>query len=304
VEIAVLLCSYNGEPFIWQQLESIGTQNSVSCKIYVSDDNSTDGTLALIQDWGESENTVPVSIRSGPGQGYSANFLSLLQASDVEGDYFAFADQDDLWDQFKLATAVKALENVPSYKPALYCSRTRSINESGQVIGISPLFGRPAAFKNALIQNIAGGNTMVLNKAAKNLMTTAGQINVVSHDWWCYLLVTGANGAVIYDTEPAVSYRQHNANLIGSNDGFRQRSKRYLGLLRGRNQKWNERNFDALCTAKDLLKDDNKNLLKDFEELRNGTLLVRLSALARGGFYAQTLSGNIGLLVATLLKKI
>ena len=84
----------------------------------------------------------------------------------IDGDYFAFCDQDDLWDEDKLAEALDWLEKQPADTPALYCTRTRTVDERGSEIGLSPLFRRRPSFRNAIVQSIAGANTMVMNKAA------------------------------------------------------------------------------------------------------------------------------------------
>ena len=87
--------------------------------------------------------------------------------------------------------------------------------------GLSPLFTRPPAFQNALVQSLGGGNTMVFNRAAKKILQEAAAIDVVLHDWWVYQLVSAAGGMVHYDPRPMLKYRQHSDNLIGSNLGWR-----------------------------------------------------------------------------------
>ncbi len=303
-EIAVLLCTFNGGRFLADQLASITLPAGFSGHIYVSDDGSSDNTLGLLSDYAGHHSGLPLTLRSGPAKGPCANFLSLLCAADVQGDYFALCDQDDQWDSDKLSRAVTALRRVNTNVPALYCSRTRSLSSSGEVQGLSPLFSRPPAFANALVQNIAGGNTMVLNAGARQLLMQAGPVDVVMHDWWAYLLVSGAGGNIIYDPRPSLGYRQHDTNVVGANRGLRARYRRYLKFLDGRHREWNARNLEALRRSEHLLTPHNRELLKQFEQVHGGSLLQRIAARQKGGFYAQTMSGNIGLLAATLLKKI
>lgn len=301
-KVAVLLCTYNGGRFLKVQLDSIAAQDVGCCAIYVSDDGSSDSTLDVLSQLQVSGGHL--SLRSGPGEGHAANFLSLVCADDIIGDYFAYCDQDDLWDRDKLSRALQALQRIDLEVPALYCSRTRSITEDGQLTGQSPLFARPPAFPNSLLQNIGGGNTMVMNAAARALLQRAGKVDVVSHDWWTYLLVSGAGGEVIYDARPSLSYRQHESNAIGANTGFFNRFRRYGGFFSGRNRVWNERNIKALQSCRNLLTEDNQRVLAEFENARKGSIVSRFKALRRSGVYAQTTSGNIGLIAATLLKKI
>ena len=118
----------------------------------------------------------------------------------------------------------------------LYCGRTRTVDEDGRVVGFSPQFSRPPCFANALVHNIAGGNTMVMNDSARQLILEAGVVDVVAHDWWTYLMVSGAGGRVIYDDEPTVDYRQHDDNQVGANMGISARLGRYLRVMGGGNR--------------------------------------------------------------------
>ena len=74
-----------------------------------------------------------------------------------------------------LQRALTWLATVPADVPALYCGRTELVSDDGRSYGFSPLFTRPIAFRNAIIQSLGGGNTMVFNKAAKRLLETDGQ---------------------------------------------------------------------------------------------------------------------------------
>jgi glycosyltransferase involved in cell wall biosynthesis len=298
---AVLLCSLNGDRYLDQQLESIACQQGPRVRVYVSDDGSNDQTLSLLDRfrtrWGEER----LSICQGPHRGYAANFFSLIY-SPIEADYFSYADQDDVWDPDKLSRAITALSALPGELPAIYCSRTRLIDKEGKPLGLSPLFEKPPAFANALVQNIAGGNTMVLNRKARDLICAAGPVNAVSHDWWAYMLVTGCGGMVIFDPHPSIGYRQHQANVIGSNMSWANRLARFSLDLRGRKREWNSRNITALQQSRNLLTAENLRILDNFCEARNAGLFPRFLGMRRSGVYAQTGLGNTGLYVATLLN--
>jgi hypothetical protein len=103
-------------------------------------------------------------------------------------DYYAFIDQDVVWRPDKLRRALNWLTFVPDGTPGLYCGRTELMSADGQPYGLSPLFTRPSAFENALLQSLGGGNTMVFNAAAKKLLERVGRLDVVLHDWWLYQL--------------------------------------------------------------------------------------------------------------------
>ncbi len=306
--VAVLLCTYNGGPFLAEQLDSIFRQTvraqGVQLELHVADDGSTDGTLQLLESRVAGATGPPVSRRDGPRRGHAANFLTLACAADIQADFFAYCDQDDIWDVDKLERALARLSDFPPHEPALYCARTRSITQSGEVCGTSPLFTRKPSFQNALLQNIGGGNTMVMNRAARELLLTAGVVDVVSHDWWTYLLVAGAGGGIVYDRQPCLSYRQHGNNAVGDNSGAAARLSRYGSFARGRNRQWYARNLAALEKNAGLLTGDSLETMRAFSEMRDAGLAGRLRSLRKSGLYAQTFTGQLGLYIATLLKKI
>lgn len=303
-QVAVLLCTFQGGRFLAEQLDSIGAQKHKNFTLWASDDGSTDDTLQILEHYQNLWGKERVSIRSGPREGFAANFLSLACDTDIQGDLFAFVDQDDIWEPDKLSRAIARLETVQSNKPALYCSRTRLIDERGREIGFSPLFHKPPGFANALIQNIGQGNTMVMNRAARDLMNSACERDVVYHDWWTYLLIAGAGGDVFYDPCPTVRYRRHSANLMGPNASLRTRLDRMWLLFNGEFRNWNSTNINALQKTRRVLTPDNKRILDEFRAARDRWLLPRLLGLRKSGIYHQKLIGNFGLFVASVLKKI
>jgi glycosyltransferase involved in cell wall biosynthesis len=302
--VAILLCTRNGAPFLGAQLESYADQWHKNWFLVVSDDASRDATREMIERFA-AEHPQRVAVRQGPQQGVTANFLSLATDPTIEADYFAFSDQDDVWHADKLTRALAFLAAVPGNTPALYCGRTELMTEDGHIYGLSPLFRRPPSFRNALVQSLGGGNTMVFNHAAKKLIEAAGAQQVVLHDWWLYQLVSAAGGSVFYDPQPMLKYRQHADNLIGSNQGGLARLLRIRLMLEGRFRDWNETNITALRRVPNhLITPANRQILDLFATARNAGLPKRLAHLRRSGIYRQTLLGNLGLIAATVLNRI
>lgn len=303
--VAVLMCTYNGQEYLAEQLQSLESQGHRNWLMAVSDDGSSDDTMAILKDYQERWGGNKLLLLNGPRQGYAKNFMSLTCANVFEADFFAWADQDDIWCNNKLASALEWLESVPADVPALYCSRTELVSEDGSSLGYSPLFDRSPSFANALVQNIGGGNTMVFNRAARELLRQAAvHCDVVSHDWMAYLLVTGAGGNVYYDSNPLVLYRQHDSNCLGSNNTMADRLVRMRYVIAGRFKGWNEKNITALDTLKSHLNGHSRQTLEHFKTARVQPLVRRLIELKRCGIYRQTLFGNFGLIVAALLKRV
>lgn len=244
-KVAILMGTYQGERYILEQLESFKAQSYKNWQIYVSDDGSTDETLSKIERF-STENKINISIVSGPKTGFVSNFLSLLSKVDLDDGYYSFSDQDDIWHNDKIERAVNWLASQPSSKPALYCSRTHIVNENGGDLGFSYPFTVEPSFTNSLIQNIGGGNTMVFNQAARDVIVKAGIVDVITHDWWIYILITGVGGVVHYDAEPSLDYRQHVGNAIGFDSVSKRRLSKLSKLLSGESRGWHAANIAAL----------------------------------------------------------
>lgn len=199
--IAIALASYNGAAHLDAQLQSIAGQDHDNWSLWVSDDGSSDATCAIVTSFAAAHPERQVTLLQGPGAGSTRNFMALIDRV-VEGlgqvpDRLAFCDQDDIWLPGKLTRALGMLPDDGS-TPALYGARTRLVDDDLTPRGLSPLFCRPPGFANALVQSLAGGNTMLLNAAATALLRQAGtQLRVVTHDWWAYQLVSGAGGQVV-----------------------------------------------------------------------------------------------------------
>ncbi len=297
--------TFQGERFLAQQLDSIKAQTYFRWALWASDDCSTDGTVGILESYRARWGTDRLSIKSGPARGFRANFLSLACDPAIQADYFAFADQDDLWDPDKLAIAIGWLESIPNEVPALYCARTRLIDEDNKPIGFSPLFPKPFSFGNAFVQSGAGGNTMVFNAAARELLVEAGaDVIVQTHDWWVYILVTGCGGKVFYDATPKVGYRQHGKNLVGSNASWFGRFRRFLRILIGQFRTMNDRNIMALQRMRHRLSPQSRYVLDEFSRARDDWLIPRVLGIKRSGVYCQTPLSNLALIAATVLKKL
>lgn len=300
----VLLASYNGAEFIEQQLDSIAAQRGTAIDILVSDDGSTDATLSLIERFKQNWSAGTVSIISGPRDGFAANFRHLILSAGGHYDDYAFCDQDDVWHPDKTERAIRWLAATGTV-PAIYCCRTRLIDAGGVPIGHSPLFARPPSFRNAIVQSLAGGNTMVLNTRAFELLAeSARRTSFLMHDWWAYMLVTGAGGLVHYDANPSVDYRQHGANAIGVRPGLTGRLIRLRELLAGQYARWGEANLESLEKCADLLTADARSAIADFSDLRRRSLVPALVGLLRSGIYRQTIKGQVALILAAIMKRL
>lgn len=306
-KVAILLCTYHGQHFLAEQLDSIERQAYQNWEVWASDDGSMDDTHSILERYQAKWGGQRLSIHNGPAEGFVSNFLSLTCKADIQADCYAFSDQDDIWESDKLQRAMDWLRSIPKDVPALYCTRTRLVDAENRDLGLSPLHSKPPSFANALIQNIGGANTMVFNEAARRLICEAGEnIDVVSHDSWVYMVVTGCGGKVKYDAHPSLRYRQHGSNVVGMNSTWAARRVRVRMLWQGHLRTWNERHLAALQRLTPRLTPESRTTLELLAKARarERSLLPRLIDLKKSGIHRQTLMGNIGLLAAAIFKKI
>lgn len=234
-KIQVLLSTYNGELFIEEQLESILLQEGVDFSILVRDDGSQDRTTEIVAKYVEM---YPDKIRllKSDNRKLPASYFELIRQSSEDYDYYAFCDQDDVWEPGKLLRAVTKLKTLlDQERPLLYCSATTMVDQELNVIRVWPQMPRrPLTVYNALIENIVVGCTAVFNKRAMDLMKyrlPTAYDKIIMHDWWLYASVA-AFGEVIFDPRPFIRYRQHDRNSFGGSTSslskWRKRLRRFF----------------------------------------------------------------------------
>jgi len=219
-KVQVLLSTYNGSKYLSEQIESVLKQSYHKVKLLVRDDGSTDRTGDILKYYHEHYPS-KVQVIWGNNIGIVNSFLELLNHADQECDFFCFCDQDDVWLPDKIERALDKLSGF-DHIPAMVCASTHVTDESLQPLNIWPKPpAREPAFYNAMIQNIAVGATVTLNKKARELIVGKPicSENIQMHDWWAYLCVS-AFGKVIFDSQPSILYRQHGNNSVGGETTF------------------------------------------------------------------------------------
>ncbi len=304
-DVIILLAVHNGARYLPAQLSSIAAQQGVNWTLIASDDASTDASRTILHAFAQNHPVGRVRIIAGPGRGAGANFRHLLAAVTNHDAAIAFCDQDDVWLPGKLQRGVLALCTHHA-RPALYCSRTVICDETLTDHCLSPALRSPPGFRNALVQNIAAGNTQMLNPAAARLVCAANAEAgpVVVHDWWVYQMITAAGGAVIFDDAPGLYYRQHGANVIGANVGPMAQLYRLGRVLRGDYARWNRQNIASLAASRHRFTRENARVFDAFSAGITGRFSERLLGLARAGVYRQSYRSRITFWLAAMLGRV
>jgi glycosyltransferase involved in cell wall biosynthesis len=303
--VAILMCTYNGEDFLEEQLDSIERQDYKNWTLYVNDDGSKDRTLSILKAYQKKWGVKKLLIRRGPQKGFCQNFLQIICDKKIKADLYFLSDQDDVWMPHKLSHTLKKIAKLDATKPYLYCARTTYVSsDAKKILGQSDLFLKPPSFKNALIQSIAGGNTMAFNNPLKKIMQKYPGCDVVSHDWWLYMLNELVGGQTFYDPESTILYRQHSRSLIGANTGFLAKLKRLRMLLGGTYRRYNTMHLEAFNKLSIETVKTNIDLIDQFLIMRDKPLMVRWQMIHSLGLYRQTWDGHLALYLGAVLRKI
>lgn len=215
--VAVLMSTYNGERYLRVQIDSILKQAEVRVTLFIRDDGSKDNTVKIIKTYTEKEN---VRFWNDTGNLYSGlSFMKLLKKvvkTEPEFDYYAFADQDDIWLEEKLISAIRKIGDSES--PVLYGSN-QIIYQDGKKNGFRYKETPDLSFMGQIAISHISGCTMVMNSAlAKTVVSLPCPnkqfLKVRCHDTWIYLIAC-ITGKVNYDENSFILYRIHENNVVG-----------------------------------------------------------------------------------------
>ena len=228
LNVSVALCTYNGAAYLEQQLLSILGQSLRPDEIVVSDDGSTDETLAVlervVEAWRAEDAAHVVEImvlRNATALGVTANFEQALAA--CSGDLIALSDQDDIWWPERLERMVAEFKRRPEL--VLLHSDARLVDADGAPIGQTLLAAlgvssanraevhAGGAFDVLLRRNIVTGATMMVRRESVERSRPFPAAWV--HDEWL-AMVAALTGEVDFLDETLIDYRQHGGNQIGA----------------------------------------------------------------------------------------
>ena len=305
--VCILLCTYNGEQYLYQQIESILQQEFTNWVICASDDGSVDSTKSILQKYQNRIGNDKFHIFDGPKRGYPHNFKFAATALKQYFDYYAFSDQDDIWLPHKQNQATKALigrQNTSDLAatPMLYASVTNIVDSNNQFLRYSNIRRSPS-FTHSLVENISGGNTMVFNRSLwKLFVSLPDHLDLISHDWTMYQLVTGAGGIVHYDTTPSINYRQHDDNKLGTKFSFKGKSDRLVRFFKLTYKREIDININALMTQVKHFTPSNQVSLKQFQAFRQGGIVQRLRYMFNTKFIRTSMIENLILKLGNLFR--
>jgi glycosyltransferase involved in cell wall biosynthesis len=221
--ISVVLCTCNGQAYLAEQLSTLLTQSRLPDEVVIGDDDSTDGTWAIVQDFAALARTRGVAVqavRRTRRLGYVANFSAALALS--SGDLVFLCDQDDAWHPDKIATMASRF--LADATLTFLHSDARLVTADGADMGCGlfealelssterGLIAGGEALRVYLRRNIATGATAVFRRELLDRALPVPSAWV--HDAWLATLAA-ATGKVDFIDDPLIDYRQHDDNQIG-----------------------------------------------------------------------------------------
>lgn len=212
--VFVLMSSYNGELYIKEQIISILSQEGVEVTLFVRDDGSSDGTLSTLYEFESKYNNVIVT--AGKNLGAALSFMDLLFCVPDTAEYYALADQDDIWESDKLISAIEMLEK--NQDALLYSSNQKIVDSRNQYKQDRYSFIPPLDVFNIIDKNYLSGCTMVLKRNLLLKIKARRPSDVIianrMHDTWI-AAVAACFGEIVYDKNAFIRYRQHDNNVVG-----------------------------------------------------------------------------------------
>ena len=213
-KVAVIMSTYNGERFIKEQMDSIIEQTYKNIEIIVRDDGSTDKTKDIIREYQKKHKNI--KLYEGENLGFIKSFFELLKIA--EADYYAYADQDDIWMENKIELAVNSLDLLDNSKPNMAFGNSDYYDENMKFIGYGDK-DKKYSFLMSLFSCVTQGMTMTVNKKARDMIIENMPKSCFFHDWWTYILCV-ALGNVTYDNVTTVKYRRRKENATSEGQGY------------------------------------------------------------------------------------
>lgn len=303
--VNILMSTYNGERFLIEQLDSILSQSHCNITLTIRDDGSKDGTLRILSRYAATDKRIRLFLQNNLG--VVKSFYWLLKNADADNQFFAFADQDDVWRPDKVERALQVLTEYDQTMPLLYCAGLEYVSADLSHLAYSQNISRTPGLNNALVQNIAQGCTIVINKVARELLIKhAWPPQVMMHDWWLYVVVS-AFGTVVRDDFVSMKYRQHEANVIGGTVSFLSDFRKRVANFISRNNQSFFGCYTQACgfwrSYEEELADEERNMLRLFIESKH-SLSSRIRYLtSKQRVYRQTFVDDVILQLLILLNK-
>lgn len=212
------MSTYNGEKYLEEQLKSIINQKNVEVEILIRDDGSVDKTVDILEKYSKIYKNI--TYYKGENLRSAQSFMDLVYSS-KEYEYYAFADQDDVWDLDKLEVGISYLNE----ECHLYGCKKRIVDKNLNLLKQEDEYPIKLELGSILLRCYISGCTMIFDNFLKNKILEYKPKLISMHDAWI-LKVAFCVGKIYYDKYTHIAYRQHENNVVGAKKNILFRIKR------------------------------------------------------------------------------
>lgn len=224
-KVLVLMSTYNGNDKIIKQVESIQNQKGVEIRLAIRDDGSNQKTINTLKKLNDKFSNIEVFFEQNLG--YKKSFLKLLTTKRNEDvDYFAFSDQDDIWEDKKIIKAISKLDNV-NEKVKLYTSNLNIYDNKLNFQKKTNLESVPNNIYSLFTRNRFAGCTFVMSKELVKLSSGYEKLNypnneMPAHD---FLIpsIAYSYGKVLIDFNSYIKHIRYSTSVTSGGNGVKKR---------------------------------------------------------------------------------
>ena len=249
MRVSVILCTYQGERFLAEQLQSTFAQTWRPDEIIVSDDASTDATIAIAEKMLRSSGIAYELHANAQNLGFRQNFAQAMQRA--SGDILFLSDQDDVWHPEKIARML-----LPFERPETVMAFHDAALVDSRLQPLAPSFWRTMSFDSApfqkkdyhrlLVSNVVQGSASAFRRS---LLADALPIpDCAIHDEWLALFAA-LRGGLVPVPDVLMQYRQNEGNAIGAGAVTMRRQLSWLRHFREKIEK----SHQELCRRRDMI---------------------------------------------------
>ena len=196
--VTIVMCTYNGEHYLREQMDSLLAQTYPVAEIIVQDDGSSDGTMAILEQYAVGNPTITILSNQGE-HGVNNNFFSAM--SRVSTDFIAISDQDDIWEPDKIEKQIVAIGDK------LLCTcRSKPFSMDGTVVNYDPR--TPNYDLPRMLYTSIAGHTMLFNRRLLGMIPEQSRVGRLYYDVFL-ALAASANESIVLVNEVLVHQRRY-----------------------------------------------------------------------------------------------
>ncbi|WP_411273212.1 glycosyltransferase [Daejeonella sp.] len=202
--VSIVLCTYNGEQFLKEQLASLVTQTYPNLEIIIVDDNSSDGTKDLLISFTSLHDNIQLFFNEC-NLGYNRNFEKALSLTN--GKYISICDQDDIWFPDKIEKLAGSIgDNWAIFSNSEFIDwETKSMSQ--QLISTDLLMD---GYKSILLENFFTGHTSLLSRESFKYILPIPEYGF--YDWWIGFVCL-YHQKLVFHNEVLTYYRVHQKSV-------------------------------------------------------------------------------------------